>query len=243
MKKICFLIASALLMAGCNKLSQAKAYMETMDSLMNTTDSIHEEEDFHEDGEADDTEMMGLSPYEEEVMDISQLPTTATEQDRLGKLVLYVNVEQEPAEDEPAGLYSVWMADEKAGKVHKILTTNPTTAGLWDQMEDKNAASTEMHLIATAEIARFASKDGKKIIVEGCPDARNRWTYIIDTKTRTAKQYPSNEGVQSIDLNKGEVILASYGYNPAPDYGRYSVTNAYTIDGKFLRQASEPEAE
>ena len=79
--------------------------------------------------------------------------------------------------------------------------------------------------------------------MEGCPDARNTWTYTIDTKKRTVKQFPSTEGVQSIDLEKGEVILASYGYYPAPDYGRYSVTNAYTIDGKFLRQASEPQPE
>lgn len=244
MKKTILFIASVLLLTSCNKLSQAKMFAETMDSLLNTTDSLSGNNDYEaEEGEADDTETMGLALYEAEAIDISELPKTAEEQDRQGRLVLYVNVEQEPTEDESTGIYSVWMADEKAGKACKILTTNPTAGGLWDEMEDKNAAPTEMHLIAAAERAFFASKDGKKVIVQGCPDGRNYWTYIIDTEKRTAKQYPSTEGVQSIDLDKGEVILASYGYYPAPDYGRYTVNNAYTIDGKFLRQVGEPETE
>jgi hypothetical protein len=110
-------------------------------------------------------------------------------------------------------------------------------------MEGKNAdaAPTEMQLIATAEKAYFASKDGKKIIVEGCPDGRNFWTYIIDTKTGTAKQFPSTEGVQELNWDRGEIILASYGYYPQG--GRYTCTKAYSPDGKFLRVTSENEPE
>lgn len=240
-------LTAGLLFASCHGKVTISGDNGT-DTLEFNTDSIREiniNVKTNEEGEADGTEAMGLALYEAEAMDISELPETAKKQDRQGKLVLYVNIEQAPTEDEPAGIYSVWMADEKAGKVCKILTTNPTAGSLWDQMKEKdsNAAPTEMHLIATAEKAFFASKDGSKIIVEGCPDARNTWTYTIDTQKRTVKQFPCTEGVQSIDLEKGEVILASYGYYPAPDYGRYSVTNAYTIDGKFLRQASESEAE
>ena len=152
MKKTFFLITSALLMAGCNGIgAKIGGITGTDDSLAAAMGDF--EDEFHEEGEADETEATGLALYEAEVMDISELPETAEEKDRQGNLVLYVNTEQEPTEDEPTGIYSVWMADEKAEEVCKILTTNPTAEGLWDQMKGKeaNAAPTEMHLIAAAE--------------------------------------------------------------------------------------------
>ena len=48
-----------------------------------------------------------------------------------------------------------------------------------------------------------------------------------------AIQLPSTEGVVSLDLEKKEIIAASYGYD---DDGRYSVNKAYSLDGKFLRK-------
>lgn len=221
------------------------------DSIEFDTDSIRQvnlnmrmgDAESDEGGGADETELGGMAPYEEATFPIDQLPASAEEQDRQGGLVLYVNAEQTRSEDEPEGIYSVWMADERARTVRRILLTNPTAPGLWDDMKDKNAAPTAMHLIATAERALFATKDGSRIVVEGCPDGRNYWTYIVDTKRRTVKQLPSTEGVQSIDLNRGEILLASYGYYPAPDYGRYTVTHAYSTEGKFLRQVGEPEPE
>ena len=195
MKKIFLTLSAALILVGCNKLSQAKAYVEAVDSLMNTADSIHEE------GEADDSEMLGLAQYEVQEFDLSELPSSAEEQDRVFNHVLYVNVEEEPNEDDPV----------------------------------------PMHLIAVASSAQYASEDLSKIVVEGCPDGRNMWTYIIDLIKRTAIQLPSTEGVQEIDMDKGEIIAASYGYYP--EGGRYTVNKAYSLEGKFLRQTSDPQPE
>ena len=79
-----------------------------------------------------------------------------------------------------------------------------------------------------------------KIIVEGCPDGRNIWTYIIDPYTGTAKQLPSSEGVISFDSDKREIIAASYGYDLD---GRYTVNKAYSVEGKFLRIVGDKERE
>ena len=177
--------------------------------------------------------------------DPSELPATAEEEDRLSQLVLYVNEDVAPNEDENEGCYTVWLSDGGAGTLYKVLTTNPKAEPAWEKMSQKDADGVEVSLqqVGAASSARFASKDGRKIVVEGCPDARNTWTYIIDLDKRTAIQLPSTEGVQDIDMSKGEIFAASYGYYPAPDYGRYTVTKAYSLDGKFLRQASEPEPE
>lgn len=239
MKKILLTLFAVFMLVSCNKFTQANAYMEAVDSLLNITDSVSEE------GEDDDTEMLGLAPYDEMDFDIGDLPQTAERQDSYFQFVLYVNVEEQPTEYDNAGLYTVWLADERSGTLRKVLTTNPTAAPAWDQMTQKNANGVEvpMHLIGAASSAKFASKDARKIVVEGCPDARNVWTYIVDLDKRTAIQLPSTEGVQEINMDKGEIIAASYGYYPAPDYGRYTVNKAYSLDGKFLRQTSEPQPE
>ena len=154
-----------------------------------------------------------------------------------------VNEEEEPSEDNLAGRYTVWVADERWETLRKVLTTNPTASAPWDQMTGKNADGVEVpiHLIATASSASYASEDLSKIVVEGCPDGRNTWTYIIDLIKHTAIQLPSTEGVQEIDMDKGEIIAASYGYYP--EGGRYTVNKAYSLEGKFLRQASDPQPE
>jgi len=250
MKKTFFVIATTLWLTSCVNFSKSEqtSVSDSLPSELANNEGrtgLEDEEMPYEERQSDETEELGLAPYQEEKFPISELPSNAEEKDRQGKLALYVVTVNAPTEDEPEGIYSVWMTDEQAGTARRILLTNPTASGLWDEMEGKNAdaAPTEMQLIATAEKAYFASKDGKKIIVEGCPDGRNFWTYIIDTEKRTFKQFPSTEGVQEINLDKGEVILASYGYFPAPDYGRYTVNKAYSLEGKFLRQTSEPEAE
>ena len=226
-----------MMLMGCNKTSQAKAFVEALDSLVNIPDSISEVD------EADGIEIQGLAPYEERSYDIGELPISAEEQDRIFNHVLYVNVEEEPDENNLAGLYTVWVADERWDTLRKVLTTNPTATAPWDQMSGKNADGVEvpMHLIAVASSASYASEDLSKIVVEGCPDGRNVWTYIIDLNKRTAIQLPSTEGVQNIDLDKGEIIVASYGYYS--EGGRYTVNKAYSLDGKFLRQVGDPQPE
>ena len=101
--------------------------------------------------------------------------------------------------------------------------------------ENANAVDVSINDIAAADKAMFAPGDVAKIIVEGCPDSRNIWTYIIDTTNLTAKQLPSTEGVVAIE--NGEIIAASYGYYS--EGGRYTYNCAYDDNGQFLRVASE----
>lgn len=191
--------------------------------------------------ESDENEMQGLFTSEE-TLNISELPKTAQLQAQKGNYELYVNVEQEANEDDITGVYSVWLADRGKNVVRRILITNPMAAPVWEEMnEKKGGVEVPMDQIAAAERAMFASKDGKRIVVEGCPDARNIWTYIINLDTQTAMQLPGTEGVQDINLDKGEIILASYGYYE--EGGRYTYQKAYSLDGKYLRQTSDPEPE
>ena len=240
MKKLLLTLVAALILTSCDGLFKAKTPDVSAD---NDTINIVSDTAIEEGEPTTEDEAPGLALYEPELLDIDQIPETADRQDSYFQYAVYVNIEQEPSEYDLEGIYSVWWADERSGTAIKVLTTNPIADGNWDKMSKENhdAVDVPMHLIATASQAYLAPGDVSKIIVEGCPDARNIWTYIIDTRTNTAKQLPSTEGVQELNWDNKEIIVASYGYYP--EGGRYTYSEAYSLDGKFLRQTSEPEAE
>ena len=181
---------------------------------------------------------------EVDLLDIEEMPKTAVRQQNAHfQYAVYINVDKPASgEGEMDDVRSVWLANERSGTVIKVCVTNPMAEPQWSKMSGKTADGVSVPLtqIATADKAMIAPGDVSKVIVEGCPDGRNIWTYIIDPYHGTAIQLPSTEGVVSLDWEKKEIIAASYGYD---DEGRYSVNKAYSLDGKFLRSVGEKERE
>ena len=181
---------------------------------------------------------------QEKQLGISEMPKTAVRQENAHfQYAVYVNVDKPASgEGEMDAVRSVWLADERTGTVIKVCVTNPMAEVQWSKMSSKDAEGVSVALtqIAAADKAMIAPGDVSKVIVEGCPDGRNIWTYIIDPYQGTAIQLPSTEGVVSLDWEKKEIIAASYGYD---DDGRYTVNNAYSLAGKFLRMVGGKERE
>ena len=181
---------------------------------------------------------------QEKQLGISEMPKTAVRQENAHlQYAVYVNVDKPASgEGEMDAVRSVWLADERTGTVIKVCVTNPMAEVQWSKMSSKDADGVSVALtqIAAADKAMIAPGDVSKVIVEGCPDGRNIWTYIIDPYKGTAIQLPSTEGVVSLDWEKKEIIAASYGYD---DDGRYTVNNAYSLAGKFLRMVGGKERE
>ena len=181
---------------------------------------------------------------QEKQLGISEMPKTAVRQENAHfQYAVYVNVDKPASgEGEMDAVRSVWLADERSGTVIKVCVTNPMAEVQWSKMSSKDADGVSVALtqIAAADKAMIAPGDVRKVIVEGCPDGRNIWTYIIDPYQGTAIQLPSTEGVVSLDWEKKEIIAASYGYD---DDGRYTVNNAYSLAGKFLRMVGGKERE
>ena len=182
--------------------------------------------------------------FEIDLLDIDEMPKTAVRQpNAYFQHAVYINVDRPSAnEGEVEAICSVWLANEKSGTVIKVCVTNPMAELQWERMNGRNADAVDVPItqIAAADKAYLAPGDVSKVIVEGCPDGRNMWTYIIDSYTQTARQLPSTEGVVSLEWKNKEIIAASYGYD---DDGRYSVNKAYSLDGKFLRRVGEKERE
>ena len=164
-------------------------------------------------------------------MDIEvRLPDDAELKDEDGDRELYVNVDGVGSEN---GQWSVWLRDKNTGFVTYLFATENTAEPRWDQMQDGNGIKVPIDLIAAGNCytALFIPWDADKIFVEGCPDERNVWSYIIDMNTKEAIQLPTNEGLIAIDPGKREIHMSHYLYHP--EGGRYSVERVYTIDGKF----------
>lgn len=164
-----------------------------------------------------------------------QLPENAQWVAGMGGISVYVD-------NVSPGVSSVWWVDKGTDTVKKVCVTNPEAPAQWSRMTEltSNAVEVPIDDVASAQQVWICPGDGHKIIVQGCPDARNEWTYLIDVDTLRAWQFPSQEGVVSIDDKDGEIILASYGYD---EDGRYSFDRAYSADGKFIRMVGDKERE
>ena len=167
-----------------------------------------------------------MDETEEEV----RLPDDAELKDEDDGRELYVNLDGVGSEN---GQWSVWLRDKNTGFVTYLFATENTAAPLWDQMRDGNGIKTSIDLIAAGNCftTLFIPWDADKIFVEGCPDNRNVWSYIIDMNTKEVIQLPTNEGLVALDPGKREIHMSHYLYDM--EGGRYSVERVYTIDGRF----------
>jgi len=171
----------------------------------------------------------------------AQLPSTAELKDSHGDVAVYTNVEEVIREEYI--VYSVWYVNKQTGMVRKLCTTNPMAEGQWERMQKNNGNGVTVGIdqIAAADKAYIFPGYVNKVVVEGCPDNRNIWTYIIDVNTLTAMQISATEGVQECDWDRKEIIVSSYGYYE--EGGRYTYKKAIDVNGRFLRQVGERERE
>lgn len=159
-----------------------------------------------------------------------RLPEEAVLKDASGDRELYVNVDGVGSE---RGQWSVWLLDKTTGIVTSVFTTENTAEPRWESMRNGNGIAVPIDKIAAGDCYNciFIPWNPDKIFVEGCPDERNVWSYIIDIKTKEAIQLPTNEGLIAIDPATQTIHMSNYYYHS--EGGRYSVERVYTIDGKF----------
>jgi len=180
--------------------------------------------------------------FDQEVMDISEMPSAAERVDSYFQYAVYIYHEGESGDELNPYVTSVWLADERWGNVRRVCITNPKAEGQWQRMAGSNdAVAVPLDMIAVAEQAYLFPGDVSKVVVEGCPDGRNIWTYIIDPFNHTAMQFPTTEGVFEKNWEDKEIVLSSYGYYE--EGGRYTFKRAYNADGKFLRFVGDKEPE
>lgn len=228
MKRIVLLLILAIVVAACDDIkSNTEINNPNTDSINIITDSINTIAD----------------SINSNTENSNKLPKGAQRMDHHDQYAIYVNKEGIYDDVMKYYIWSVWLVDENIDTVCKLCTTNPAADGQWERMQHANsdAVDVPIDMIATADTAFFFPGDVTKVVIEGCPDCRNIWTYIIDSHTLNAKQFPSTEGTVSCDWEAKEIVLSSYGYYE--EGGRYNYMSAYDAYGKFLRRVGKIQPE
>ena len=167
----------------------------------------------------------------------NSLPSRAQLADDSGFLQVYLNYDVAGLEDDDPDIVSVWIVNKQQKTTTRLLVTNPAAPSVWDRMQDRNAVSVPLTQIAAAYKARLVPGQNK-VIVEGVPDARNVWSYLIDLDTQKACQLSSNSGfVGFCGEAETYIVMQSYRYNPDPEVGgRFTVLQLFTTNGRFVKE-------
>ena len=164
---------------------------------------------------------------------LRSLPKGAVMEDKVNSLYVYTKLYRAASEDDPAAVKSIWLFDQMSGRVDSLLTTDFNAESRW---LDMNGRPVEVPLtqIAAADRVCFVPGHPQLLLVEGCPDARNVWTYIVDLESMTVRQFPSTEGLISFSTAGDTLVLGAYRYHE--EGGRYSVARTFTLAGQLVQE-------
>ena len=166
------------------------------------------------------------------------LPDGAVKADEANGLFVFTKLLQKGSEDDPVDIRSLWLYERKTGRVDSLLTTNPFAEQRWAEMSD-GPVEVALTQIAAADKVCFVPGHPQLLLVEGCPDARNIWTYVVDLEKKTARQFPSTEGLIAFSASGDTLQLGAYRYHE--EGGRYSVVRTYTLSGQLIKEEESEE--
>ncbi|MBD5339061.1 MAG: hypothetical protein HDR98_08070 [Bacteroides sp.] len=87
--------------------------------------------------------------------------------------------------------------------------------------------------IAALSRAYIWNEKPLQLIVEGCPDSRNEFSYFVDVPSRKAWYVPANSGYMG-GTEEGYMIFRSYRYASDPEIaGRYTFIQVFNQEGKM----------
>lgn len=88
-------------------------------------------------------------------------------------------------------------------------------------------------ILVTSRVSIY-NYDPLQLIVEGCPDMRNEFSYFIDVPSRNAWYVPANSGYMG-GTEEGYMVFRSYRYVSDPDIaGRYTFLQVFNDKGVMV---------
>ena len=153
----------------------------------------------------------------------SGIPKTATVVTTTDNYTIFLNKE----DDE--GSVTLWLYDVKADTSDFILRTHPHARREWFPTEESVMVSVDsIHTISSVTV--LSTEKPVRLLVEGCSDYRNVESFIVSVGSDKAIALPTNMGLLGIRSEEYLIIMESYDYYD--EGGRYSVIEAFDLDGR-----------
>ncbi len=165
-------------------------------------------------------------------------PTTVLDEDEYYAVLREV---VDSAEDKyDVDVVALWIKDKKTGAHTKLLQTMrpdlDREGGYFAIGKKFTPASIDsIYAIDNAYIYRW---NPLRIIVEGCPDMRNMYSYFIDVPSRKAWHIPTTSGYLGETGEEGYMVFQSYRYGPDGIGGRYTFLHVFNDEGEMVDSLS-----
>lgn len=153
----------------------------------------------------------------------------------------YLRLDAPLGDDDFVGQYTLYVKDLPNGSLTPLFQTSPFGKQGTKLKIKKGDNYVEEGIEAVEEIILLSDS---KILINGCPDARNIYSYIYDLSTGKVVFLDVYSGyVKTIEENgRPLIVMATYAY----DYdggGRYGIYVYFDMDGNRVREEKAPEDE
>ena len=132
----------------------------------------------------------------------------------------------------PLEQVSLWAFDKQKQKLEMMLLTHLDTDGSrYDTTESFTMPVDTIPTIQKVIIISYP-EENLKLLVEGCPDYRNVYSFIVELGKKEAIYLPTNRGFIGFSEEDYLLIMQSYHYYPCG--GRYNRIEAFDWEGKRI---------
>lgn len=142
----------------------------------------------------------------------------------------------------------IWIRNKTTKQETKLLKTVRLNQRVWYVSDGNGFSPAPIDSIAVTNAKMLTSDSGRdplsiyiydddpiQLILEGCPDLHNDFSYFIDVTTRKAWYVPTNGGYIGKTLVEGYKIFQSYRYVSDPDIaGRYTFLQLFDDEGNMI---------
>ncbi|MBD5318051.1 MAG: hypothetical protein HDS09_02125 [Bacteroides sp.] len=133
---------------------------------------------------------------------------------------------------------SLILKNKSTGMKSEILRTVYSDCHSWYIPDGTSFVEVPVDSIMALSNVFIWSEKPLQIIVEGCPDMRNKFSYFIDVSARKAWWIPANSGFIG-GTEEGLMIFRSYRYVSDPEIGgRFTFLQIFNEDGDMVDSLS-----
>lgn len=153
----------------------------------------------------------------------------------------YLRLDAPPGDDDFIGQYTLYVKHTPDGSLTPLFQTSPFGKQGTKLKIKKGDKYVEEGIEAIEEIILLSDS---KILISGCPDARNIYSYIYDLPTGKIVFLDVYSGyVDTVEEDGRPLIkMSTYAYRPNGG-GRYGIYVYFDMDGNKIRQENAPDDE